>query len=477
VVLGFPLRQVLPVAVGMLVATAGLMTGLALLVVAGPVVGVVASFGRWRGAPLYEFLAPGCRLAWHRGRSTWTARSMLAAGPGFERDLPAELRGVELVETSWPWTPAPVGVVRDRASATVSATITAAATGFPMRSLGEQDAMLAMWGGALAPFARPHSPVSRVTWQEWSHAKGVDSHRQRVAELHAVRHGPHPDPKSLAEYDALLELQSPVTVSHEATITLTVDVRRVARRRRLGPIDAAIAALGEELELFVERLSTAALAPSPPLSPVELACLTRMRSDPARARRLRGLRQSLASATGRAGIEWGPMAVESTWSTCRVDDALHRTFRMTELPLLPVPANWLDGLLTDTATTRTVTVVYEPIPLNKAAAAVNRELTSIESSHEDKARRGFRVTARERRRLADVEARERDLARGHPEFRHAGLVTVTAADGDLAHLDEACAQVENAAGKSLIELRPLVARQGEGWVASLPLGRSFRPGR
>ena len=71
-------------------------------------------------------------------------------------------------------------------------------------------------------------------------------------------------------------------------------------------------------------------------------------------------------------------------------------------------------------------MVFEPIPLNKAAAAANRELTSIESSHEDKTRRGFRVTARERRRLADVEARERELARGHPEFRHAGLVTVTA---------------------------------------------------
>jgi hypothetical protein len=172
------------------------------------------------------------------------------------------------------------------------------------------------------------------------------------------------------------------------------------------------------------------------------------------------------------------MAVEQTWSTCRVDESLHRTYRMTGLPLLPVPANWLDSLLTDTATTRTVTVVYEPIPLNKAAAAANRELTSIESSHEEKARRGFRVNARERRRLADVEARERELARGHPEFRHAGLVTVTAESAESADLlDDACAQIENAAGKSLIDLRPLAARQAQGWVASLPLGRSFRSRR
>ena len=136
----------------------------------------------------------------------------------------------------------------------------------------------------------------------------------------------------------------------------------------------------------MQRLDGAAMAPSAPLSPDELSCLTRMRSDPARGRPVssRALRQSLATATGRAGIEWGPMAVESTWSACRVDDSLHRTYRMTSLPLLPMPANWLDSLLTDTATTRTVTVVFEPIPLNKAAAAANRELTSIESSHEDK---------------------------------------------------------------------------------------------
>ena len=119
-------------------------------------------------------------------------------------------------------------------------------------------------------------------------------------------------------------------------------------------------------------------------------------------------------------------------------------------------------------------MVFEPIPFNKAAAQANRELTSLESSNEEKARRGFRVTARERRRLADVENRERELARGHPEFRHAGLVTVTAATP--AELDEACAKVEDAAGQSLVDLRPLAARQGAGWVASLPLGRSFKPG-
>ena len=59
------------------------------------------------------------------------------------------------------------------------------------------------------------------------------------------------------------------------------------------------------------------------------------------------------------------MAVEEAWSTCRVDESVHRTYRMTALPLLPVPANWLDSLLTDTATTRTVTVRVRADPVEQ----------------------------------------------------------------------------------------------------------------
>ena len=59
-------------------------------------------------------------------------------------------------------------------------------------------------------------------------------------------------------------------------------------------------------------------------------------------------------------------------------------------------------------------------------------------------------------------------------FRHVGIVTVTAPT--LDELDEACGRVEQAAAQSLLDLRPLAARQAEGWVASLPLGRSVRQG-
>src|SRR5215210_6122658 len=83
VLLGFPLRQVMPVAVGVLVATVGLMARVEVLAVAGPVVGLVVAFARWRGAPLYEFALPATGLAARNGRRTWTPSSLLAAGHGF----------------------------------------------------------------------------------------------------------------------------------------------------------------------------------------------------------------------------------------------------------------------------------------------------------------------------------------------------------------------------------------------------------
>jgi hypothetical protein len=175
-----------------------------------------------------------------------------------------------------------------------------------------------------------------------------------------------------------------------------------------------------------------------------------------------------------ASIEWGPMAVGADWFDVSVDGSVHRSFRIAAWPMLPVGADWLGPLLTLDDTTRTVTVVLEPVPLGQAAQDANRQMTSIEADQMQKERHGFRLTARERRRHDDVETRERELAEGHPLFRHVGIVTVTA--GELDELDDATSRVEQAAAQSLLDLRPLAARQEHGWVASLPLGRSVRKG-
>lgn len=471
VLLGMGMRQAAPLVAGVLWLTVWLMAQLPLVGVLGPIAGAVVAFGRWKRAPLYEIAAPGLRLVAGRstGRRQWTKAPLLAAGPGLDDHVPVPLGGLELakVETEWPPGRSRIGLIVDRRAGTMSLVVPVSAGGFPVASALEQDGLVAAWGAALSPLARARCPIARVTWQEWCRPIGVNGHREYLADVR--RGGAHA--AAIADYERLLAEHAPFTASHDVHVTLTLDMRRIHGRRGR---DAAVDVLVEQARQLCSRLDAGTFTTTAPLSANEIAFAVRQRSDPTRMTRLDGLKRSLASAAGYGGLEWGPMAVEPDWFSTRVDESVHRSYQIAGWPMLPVAADWLAPLLTVDGVVRTVTIVMEPVPLASAAADANRQLTSIEADLQQKERHGFRLTAREKRRHDDVETRERELAEGHPLFRHAGFVTVTAAS-DVA-LDEACGVVEQAAAQSLLDLRPLAARQVEGWVASLPLGRSVRPG-
>mgnify|MGYP001586651952 FL=1 len=469
--LGMPARQAAPVVIGILWLTLALMAQQPLVGLPGPLAGVALAFGRFRGVPLFEIAGPGLRLGLRR-RRPWTRTSLLGSSDG-EQDLPQAMAGLELLDMAAHWLAAEqrVAVVRDRRLDSVSLVMPVEGEGFPVASLAEQDAILEAWGSALAPLARAKCALSRLTWQEWSRPVGVEGHRDY---LQTVAGSDTPG-AARDDYEQLLHSQEPFTIAHEVLMTLTVDLRRVRARRSKSQVTSAIDALLDETRMLSTRLEAAGMRVGAPLDARALSDAIRLRSDPHRsATAHRGRRRSLAVSAGRTLSSWGPMAVESSWIQVRVDGSFHRSYYVARWPMLPVPAAWMGPLLTGDTATRTVTIVLEPVPLAKASMEANRHLTSIEADHEQKARHGFRLTARERRRRNDVESRERELAEGHPEFRFVGIVTVTAGTEDA--LDDAAADVEQSAAQSLIELRPLAARQEDGWVASLPLGRSVRQG-
>jgi hypothetical protein len=473
--IGLAGRQAIPLIAGVLWMAFALQTSAPVpFVMAGPILGVVVAFGRFRGAPLSEVLGPTCRLwvAQRRGRARWVRSSLIGAGPGYETDQPTVLAGLELVEMPAPWLARPVGmaVVRDRRAGTVTAVLRAQGSGFPLSSPGEQDGLLASWGAALAPLARERTPIARVAWQEWAHAVGTQEHDAFLAELAVADR----DTDATRDYLDLVGRQAAISVRHDVLITVTVDQRRVRRRRSVNAFDAAVEALLDETRLLADRLGAAGLTVGEPLTPPELSTALRLRSDPTRARQVTALSRGLAAAAGRSPIEWGPMAVEPTWSHVAVDGSVHRGYRVASWPLLPVNADWLGPLLVTAGATRTVTVVMEPTPTSRAARSADREVMSREADADMKERRGFRVSAQDRKRLTDVMTRERELTEGHPEFRFVGLVDIAAADSD--GLEDAAALVEQAAAQSLIDLRPLEARHDLAWVAGLPLGRNVTPG-
>jgi hypothetical protein len=424
--------------------------------------GTIVAFGRWRGAPLSECLAPGLRLVLAGRRRRWVQHPLGAPG-----SVPPQLAGLAFVESSDEPSPDGAAVV-DHGAGTISAVIRIEGHGFPLASGSDQAEILAGWGAALGPCARDRSPVTSITWQAWAHPSGPEAHREFLEEV-----GLDLGSDEATDYLSLVDEQGPVTVAHEALLAVTVDVRRVRPRR--GSSDrtvAALDALAEEVRTLMARIEAAGLVVDGPLDEAALTDAVRIRSDPLRSHQIATLRRSLAAAAGRVPLEWAPMVVEPAWTCCRVDGVYHRSYRVAGWPQLPVPTDWLGGLVGDGRAVRTVTVVMEPVPLAQAARAADREVMAREADADMRQERGFRVPARERKRLAEVEARERELSEGHPEFRFVALVDVVATD--LDGLDDACAEVEQAAAQSLLDLRPLDSRHDLGWVASLPLGRALR---
>ncbi|MGE0139379.1 MAG: SCO6880 family protein [Ilumatobacteraceae bacterium] len=466
--LGLSGRQAIPLVAGIVSLAVVLQTPLPPLAgLLGPLVGFGMAFGRWRGLPIAETATPAWRLLARRltGKRRWVRPSLI--GDNSMAALPVPLRELELLEPAgWP-----VGVVRDRAAGSVTALVRVHGYGFPLAAAVEQDQMLAGWGAALSPFAREGSPVRQLVWQEWAHAVTSDTHRGFLDGAGTTRRGTD---RVVADYLRLVDAQAPTSIAHDVLVGVTVDERRVrARRSSRSRLAAAVDALADELRLFTARLEAAGLAVDGPLSALEVSAAARTRSDPGRAAQVATLSRSLAAAARRGALEWGPMVVEPAWGHCRVDGAVHRSYHVAGWPRLPVGADWLSGLLADTHCVRTVTVVMEPVPMGRAARAADREVMAREADSELKERKGFRVNARERKRLSDAERRERELSEGHAEFAFVGLVTVTASS--LDELDDDCAQIEQAAAQCLLDLRPLDARHDQGWVASLPFGRALAP--
>jgi hypothetical protein len=331
-----------------------------------------------------------------------------------------------------------------------------------------QDTHVDLWGLALAGFCREGGAVIRVTWRDWTSPSGIDDHLRDVR----ARWADEADSEARQSYLAVVENVAPTSVRHEVLIDVTVDPRLVrARRHRPGQdIEAAVGVLLEEMRLFAARLEHAGLDVGAPLDAASLVEATRLRSDPRLIELLPTLSTSLAAAAGKASADFGPLAVEEHWDHIRVDGSVHRTWWFARWPRREVPAGWLDQLLFGVPATRTVTVVFEPIAPSRSDRDIDKETVTRETNAEDRARRGFRIRAADRKAAREVTLRETELNDGYAELAYVGLLTVTATTVD--DLDDLSGIVEQTAAQAGIELHPLYARHAAGWVSSLPLGRS-----
>ncbi|MHB8463754.1 MAG: SCO6880 family protein [Acidimicrobiales bacterium] len=411
-----------------------------------------------RGQPLCSW-APVVVGWMTRGSRRWERPlHLLVPGEGSATGpaLPPWLAGLEIIAAAAGW-----GAVRDRTAGTLTAIVPIAGNGFRTRSAAEREFLLSGWGAVFTAFSDTGAvEVTRLCWSDVSHPQPLDAHLG-WAETQA-------GPNGLAEsYRAFITAQS--IVRHDQLVSVTV---RARRQRNPAEVSRVTDELGLCVEALTDALTEAQLSTPGPLTPEEIAYALRSGLDPTTVAPGPRRHGSLAQRLGLVAVgEAGPMATKVTANHVEVDGSVHRTYWVASWPEHAQAADWFEPLLTgddDPATSRTLTVIIEPITEERALRQAATDDVRLSSDTAAKAASGRRVSARHRQRQAAVLERESEIVSGAAGLRYAGLITLTCPS--LAELNRAAAAHERRCHRYRVTLRMLWGRQDLALAAALPLG-------
>lgn len=454
-ILGLSGVQCLLLGAGVLLSGLLLDAALPLPVVTIPtVVAFVSAFARWNGMRLHEQLP--AHLRWFALQiahlDSW------AAQPSTVDAVPPCMDQFDILEV-----PAPswlrridnegVGIVHDRYGATVASTIPVRVRQFALCETDEQDRLLAQWGDAIAAFANERNIVRRVIWTERCSPGAFEQPPESNSN----------DSAAITSYRQLVSDRRSASMTHETSVTLVVDIKALKGSHSL---DLAIGSLLDELRLFTIRLDDAGFDVDAPMSASEIHHCTNARFQPSPGEYTMG--RSLAQLAGLEGHRPAPTSTQLDWRWFRTGTSRHRSFAVEEWPRLDLQSEWMEPMVFDGSSTRTLTIVAEPVAPSRSRRQVERDATKLLTDESQRVRAGFRVGIDHQRANESVLEREQQLASGFVEFSYTGIVTVTSDDADsLRDQSSDYLQVTAQSGVGLI---PLDGRHDLGLMCSLPLG-------
>jgi hypothetical protein len=455
--------------------TAGGPTPAHVLFGAGAIgVATAVSFTPWAGRRLYEMVPTMARFSLRAAtdQNRWLAPIPLAGVDGRplgNAPLPRCLVGLEIRGVPRPaWagpSMAPLGLAVDRRTGAVTGVVAVKGSEFQLVTEAEQHHRISGWGLVLAQFARESAPLSRICWHEWSSPAPLSEHLGWLAA--------HSDPAAAAAgpYRDLLAGQSASVARHELRVTVTVDPRRLRRRRRSGgrARGDAVASAVHLLQVLTQRCRAAGLVVSPPLAPAQIAEAVRVQGDPGAINALPPCR-GLGERAGVVPAAFGPLAVDAAWDAVVIDGTWHRTFWVQTWPAGEVGADWIEPLLLNTIGTRTVTVIMEPVDPASSRRHLTHEAVGVEASIDLRASKGFRVPVELRRARSDLDRREMELSAGFGEYAYLALIDVAAES--MEALDDLSNDYVNLAAQCGLELRALDGRHDAAWACTLQVGRA-----
>ena len=449
-----------PSAVGLVVATSFVLgTAGAALVPLGT--------RRLAGRSLVEWAPVAARFSL-RGK-VWRSDRPTSGGPVAE-DLPPELADLQVLAV--PFRTAEAGVTKDVLDGTYAATLAVRVPAFGLLDGTEQERRQEAWGAVLAEAAGTGSTVTRIAWIERtvpSTGDGLGTYLRDARDATVAL-----DTPAVQSYLELLGAETDAVQRHEVLVTVKVDPARDKDMRTLygAGDEGAAALLLTEVQQLADALVRAQVEIVGVLSPKALGRALRTGLDPWSVDHLERLETEDPERDGVDPENAGPLAREELWDRVRTDGAVHRVFWVAGWPERAVGAGFLSPLLLQSSRTRTVAMVFEPVPTRRALRDAEAAVVEDESNRELRRRHGFLTKQRTRRREESNERRELELSVGHSEVRFTAFVAVHARDDD--ELRDATREVENRAARCHLELRPMFGQQPDALTFVLPLARGLR---
>lgn len=447
----------------------GVTLGVALIPIAGAALGAFVPVG---GRQVDEWLPVLAR--WITTPRVWRSDAhrrgqLLSADPSADQPvLPPGLRGITL--RAAPLRHGELGIITDRQRGQEIALLRLSGGRFALLAEDDKLRHLGAWGSALAAVAHQGTAVSALQLVIRTVTEDPDAILRSFEDGLAVD-ADHPAAQSARQ---LIEDAAPVTRSQEVLLAMAISRRRAARPiKAAGGGDAGAAAvLSRVIASLQTQLEHAGIGVEGALSPRLVAQVLRESWDPSSARGLRRRGLDDPSLEGVALSSAGPQATRTAWDHHVTDGGVcHATYWVSEWPRIEVGPDFLVPLILQTHARMTFSVCMAPVDPARAV----RDLEVAQTAHISDAmlreQHGFRQSVRHDREADAIERRERELADGHAEFRFSGYITVSGAD--LAGLEAACGEVEQAARLCRLDLRRLDGEHDLGFVYSLPLCRGL----
>jgi hypothetical protein len=408
----------------------------------------------------------------HQGRSVTRVRSddpedgsasTPSTSPVARRVVPRRTRrtppwgGIQIVEVLPFPGETPMGLVVDASARSWSAVVPVSGGPYLLLDPSDQAHRLDLWRVTLNALARPGTSVRRIQWIErsypaspvplWDNTPVPSARSDRCSEAR----------------DSYRQLVSGTGVAgheHAAWLVLTVAAPAHVKATSLS---AATETLRRDTRLLMGQLRAADLHTEGPLNANGIARMVAV------AHAAEPSERQPASAN-----VWWPLADEDHWAAYRTDGTWHASYWIAEWPRIEVGPEFMSPLLTTTCR-RTVSLTMAPVPADRAVREARSARTADIADEHLRSRAGFLSSARRDREASGAVRREAELADGHAEYRFTGFVTVTART--RVELDAACAETEQAALASHLEIRRLYGRQRAAFTWTLPFGRGLRRAR